>query len=211
MEIATGSCVPEINWSITSIANTTIIPFTSFAQPGTSVLRLEPFLLEPGEYIVALEVTFPSVGSDVWINDFLAMQVLLPELVTHIAGGDYVDVPHGGIVYVDATASVDPADNLTSLDSTPLTAIWSFAHYAHEPLDFDIFLKDVAKGLPTLLVGNTNYQVTTGMDYVLEVDTTLFPASSVAVVMFSLSRGSRQSSFIQAIRFIPNAVPMRIE
>ena len=212
MELNDISCVPEIYWSITQIINDTFFPITYFAQPETSVLRLEPFLLEPGDFVVTLEVTFPTTGPNVWIMDHLVLKVLLPELVTHISGGDFVDVPHGGVVMIDATLSADPADNLTALENTTLTSTWSFSHYlVLPPPNFYKWLSDVAKAPPILPLGGTTYEVLQGTDYLLEVDTTYFGANTLAVIMFTLTRGSRSSIYIQAIRFVPNAVPLRIE
>lgn len=212
MELLDTSCVPDIHWTITRAQNTALVPFLDFVQPGTSVLRVEPFVLEPGDYIIALEVAFPSVSRYHWSNDFIVLRILLPELLAHIAGGDYLDVPHGDVIYLDATASRDPADNLTSLDTVPINAYWSFIHYTFQPLGLEQYLKDCAK-TPSAVPPpfSTSKLVTAGTDYMLHVNTNLFASYSVAITMFSLTRGQREQSTVQAIRFVPNAVPLSIK
>lgn len=211
MQLSDISCVPDIHWSITAVNISQLIPFTDFVQPNTSVLRLEPFTLDPGFYVVSLEVAFPSFGANRWATDFLVLQILLPDLVAHIVGGDFVDVPHGGVIHIDASLSRDPAENVTAVQMLPITGEWSMTLYNSYPLNIEIFLKDFLKKDTTPPAGGTNYQITSGTEYILEIDTTLFSPYTYAMVLFTLSRGTRTAKALQFLYFIPNAIPLGIE
>lgn len=207
MEIVPISCgTPVINWRITNVNGDVFTPFTDFLQPNTSVLTIQPEGLEPGYYIISLEIIFASKSAIHWSEDHMAAKIVLPELVTHISGGEFLYVPHGQNVFIDASISRDTVVSLMSLDAEPLIATWSFAHLASRPTD--AFMID----FPIVLLpdGGVNHHIQDGADYALRVDTSVFPVGEYGVAMFTLSRGARQSSAMQVIAFMDNVLPLSI-
>lgn len=210
MEISSSTCgIPAINWRITNVNYVYFTPISNFIQPQTSVLSLEEGLLEPGEYVISLEVVFVEKSSQYWSEDLIIVNVVLPELVTHILGGEILDIRRGDEIFIDASISTDPAMSLTSVASTPMYAHWYFAHFSVTPSDLYPFFLDFP--LSTLPAGGIYYQIRAGSDYALRVNTSSFPVYTYAVVIFTLSRGDRISSAMQAIRFMDNVVPVSIE
>ena len=213
MELAPSNGVcgePLINWRIIKVDVDTFTPFSSFIQPNTSVLRIEPGIIDPGEYVVSLEISFPAKSANDWAEDVLIINVVLPELVTHITGGELLDVPQTEIL-IDATISTDPANSLSSLALTPLVANWSFVHFTVTPTVQVIHRILIDFPTITLPAGNTIYEVSAGTDYILKVDTASFPVNTYAAAMFTLSRGNRSSSALQVIRIKGNVLPLSIE
>lgn len=210
MEISSSTCgTPAINWRITSVNGVYFTPFSNFIQPQTSVLNLEQGLLVPGDYVISLEVVFVEKTSQYWSEDLMFVKVVLPELVTHILGGEVLDVRREQEIFIDASRSTDPAMSLSSVASTPMYASWYFAHFSVTPSDLYEFLIDFP--LSTLPANANYYQIGAGSDYALRVYTSSFPAYTYAVVIFTLSRGDRISSAMQAIRFMDNVLPVSIE
>lgn len=177
-------------------------------QPNTSVLKIDAEILEPGEYFVCLELVFPSLGPEYWGVDCLALHVVLPELITHIHGGERLDVRHGDVIVLDASISQDPMKNLTSILEIPLHAYWSFATVDPVHIVLTGYNRYLAKlqGIPLL----DAYDIQSGSDYALRVDTSMFAVGETACAMFTLLRGERKSSAYQCLKFVTNALPLQI-
>ena len=124
---------PEIMWRLTLTNGSEIVDVSNFVQPETSVLRLPPDSLEPGLYILHLEVVFPHMGPEYWAEDTTIIKVILPELITFIDGGDKIDATQGDVITITATKSNDPVTTLTSVVSQPLVATWSVAYFTSKP------------------------------------------------------------------------------
>ncbi|WAR15130.1 PK1L2-like protein, partial [Mya arenaria] len=211
MEYTDPACKANINWTITLVNETQFIQFYNFAQPETSVLSIGPEILDPGEYLVCLEVAFPALGDEYWTTDCMAIRVYLPELIAHINGGEYLTVPHGDVLTIDATVSQDLITNLTSVTSIPMEAFWSFSHFPIAPLTTDLNRFQAKAPYFTFPSGHTDYNVKRGTEYALEVDTSMFPVGSLACAMFTLVRGDRNSSALQFLKFTTNALPLSID
>ncbi|KAH3817411.1 hypothetical protein DPMN_118945 [Dreissena polymorpha] len=207
MEFTETDCTPEIYWSVTNVqtANTPVYTnLDSLKQPKTSVLKLEKEVLEPGDYIVCLEVKMPSKGPTFWVSDCIVIRIVLPELIAYIAGGEFRTIPYGGVEIMNASVSDDPAQNMSSVNVIPLKVTWAFVRY-HSEITFDIFQTNT-QALPA---GGTYHKIG-NLDYLLSLDTSLFRNGDMALIMFKLTRGTRTSSAFQVIKMVTNAVPMAL-
>jgi len=206
-----GDCNADIYWTVSKVEGETITPFTDFSQPGTTNLKIEPGTLDPGEYVVCLEMVFTTLGPEFWDFDCMMIAVYLPELFVHIDGGEDLEWPHGDLMTVDASLSKDLVGNLSFVETEPLVAYWSFTFFESEPND-----KQWAKFLtqePTvgfIPSGNNNSLIQPGTDYALEVQTSMFPVGTRACAMLTLSRGNRVSSAFQCYKFVTGAIPLKI-
>ena len=212
LDLSCGPQAPVIIWRLTHIDGN----FTNdinINQPENSVLRLDPEVLEPGDYLAFLEVAHVHKGSQYWVEDFVFINMVLPELIPIIDGGHTRYVTHGDVLYIDATRSQDPVTKIESVINETFATNWSFAYYAGTPTAalFDAFMKGFPESvtLPTLPTPSLKV-IDEGTDYILEVSTSMFDLDSWAIVMFSMSRGSRMSSTVQALKFVANAVPVTI-
>ena len=201
---------PVINLRLNRINSSSLKSFTNFTQPNNSVLVFEPFDIEPGLYVLSLELTFKHVSMSAWNADYMLVYVILPELVATISGGTILNIPHGTTFTVDASRSNDPVASLESISGEQIVANWSFVNYAAGPsaIQKNLFTKLFPTG--TLPTGSNIYVIQQGDEYLLSVDSSYFPADSWCVVMFSIKRGDRASSVIQWLRLVPNAVPITI-
>ena len=201
---------PVIHWRLDAINGSPIEPFTDFIQPNNSVLSLEPYSLQPGFYIVSLELTFKHYSVNAWNTDFILVSVLLPELVATIAGGSHITALHGTTFIVDASRSNDPVSSLVPVNEDPLVANWSFVLYYGAPttLAKNLFMKRFPDY--PLPAGSMGYIVEEGDEYLLAINTSYFPAGTQAVVMFSLSRSNRTSSTFQWIDIKQNIIPVTL-
>ncbi|XP_053378970.1 uncharacterized protein LOC123526495 isoform X2 [Mercenaria mercenaria] len=214
MKISKSNCTsPNINWRITRVyENNTFAAFTNFTQPNTSVLRLQTGTLTTGFYIVSLEVLFPTISEYEWVEDSFVLRVVDPELNAHISGGEFLNVPRGDELLIYADKSYDPLN--TSLSLPPLEATWSFAVFNSTSKtltvkDLQTFMRNFPhNSLPS---NGLIHMVKSGTDFVLKVNTSLFPAKSYGMAMFTLSRGTRMASALQVIQFMDNVLPMTIE
>ncbi|WAR15300.1 PK1L2-like protein [Mya arenaria] len=211
IEYTDSACKSNISWTITHITGKQFTQFYDFNQPGTSILNIDPDIVEPGEYLVCLDVAFPDYGDASWTTDCMAIRVYLPELVAHINGGEYLTVPHGDVVTLDATMSQDLISNMTSITSIPLEAFWSFAYFPVAPTDAVLSTFQAKAPYYSFPSGHTDHEVSNGTDYGLEVDSSMFPAGTLACVMFTLVRGDRHSSALQFLQFTTSALPLSIE
>ncbi|KAH3772173.1 hypothetical protein DPMN_173510 [Dreissena polymorpha] len=193
-------------WSVTNVqtANTPVYTnLDSLRQPNAAVLKLEKEVLEPGDYIVCLEVK--SEGSTFWDSDCIVIRIVLPELIAFIAGGEFRTIPYGGVAIMNASVSNDPAHNMSSVNAIPLEVTWAFVRYPSET-SFDTFQTNT-HSLPK---GGTYHQIENGTDYLLSLNTSLFRNGDMALIMFKLKRGPRTSSAFQVIKMVTNAVPMAL-
>lgn len=201
---------PVINWRLNKIKGSSIEPFTNFTQPNSSVLAFDPYDIEPGLYVLSLELTFKHFNASSWNADYMLVYVMLPELVATISGGTILTIPHGTTFNVDASRSNDPAARLESISGEQIIANWSFVNYAAGPSEIkrNVFTKLFpTRGLPT---GSKIYVIQTGDEYLLSVNSSYFPVNSWCLVMFSIKRGDRASSVIQWLNLVSNAVPITI-
>ncbi|KAH3789121.1 hypothetical protein DPMN_167291 [Dreissena polymorpha] len=208
MEITETNCTPEIYWSVTSVQTATTPVYMnlySLKQPNTSVLKLEKEVLEPGDYIVCLEVKMPSKGLTFWVSDCIVIRIVLPELIAYIAGGEFRTIPYNGLAIINASVSNDPAQNMSSIKAIPLEATWAFARYK-SGTKFGTFQTNT-HALPE---EGTYHKIRNGNDYLLSLDTSLFSDGDMALIMFKLTRGPRTSSAFQVIKIVTNAVPMAL-
>lgn len=200
----------EFNWRLIQIDKNTLVPVQGFLQTSPDTLHLEPGILEPGVYIVFVEVMFPTMGGNYWTSDSIVLHLILPNLVPHISGSDFLYTPVGEMLYINATYSHDPA---LEFAVTTLIASWTFVHIESALTDQE--LQDYMEEFPqnTVPVGSTAtaYSIQTGTEYVLEVNSAMFPASTYGVAIFTLSQGTASSSTFQVMKFVANAIPLNIE
>ena len=166
--------------------------------------------MEPGLYILYLELTFFHVSLNAWNTDYILVNVILPELVVTISGGSLLTETHGTIFTVNASRSNDPVSSLASVMAEPLAANWSFIHYPTTPsvAQRNLFMKNFpTSSLPT---GSVKYVIKDGDEYLLTVNSSYFPANTWCAVMFSMVRGARASSVVQWIRLVPNSIPVTL-
>ncbi|KAH3890894.1 hypothetical protein DPMN_014984 [Dreissena polymorpha] len=163
-------------------------------------------VLEPGDYIVCLEVKMPSKGPTFWVSDCIVIRIVLPELISFIAGGEFRTIPYGGKAIMNASVSSDPAHNISSVNAIPLKVTWAFMSYL-SGTNFDSFQAST-QALPA---GGTYHKIGNGTDcLLLSLDTSLFNNGDMAFIMFKLTRGPRTSSAFQVIKMVTNAVPMAL-
>ncbi|KAH3823405.1 hypothetical protein DPMN_125204 [Dreissena polymorpha] len=208
MEFTETDCTPHIYWSVTNVQTADTPVYTnldSLRQPNTSVLKLEKEVLEPGDYIVCLEVKMPSKGPTFWVSDCIVIRIVLPELIAYIAGGEFRTIPYGGVAIMNASVSGDPAQNMSSVNAIPLAVTWAFVRYNSGTI-FDIFQTNT-QALPE---GGTYHKIGHGNDYLLSLDTSLFHNGDIALIMFKLTRSPRTSSAFQVIKMVTNAVPIAL-
>ncbi|KAH3772201.1 hypothetical protein DPMN_173539 [Dreissena polymorpha] len=208
MEFNETNCSPELYWSVTNVqtANTTVYTNQdSLRLPNTSVLKLEKEVLEPGDYIVCLQVIMPSKGPTFWVSDCIVIRIVLPELIAFIAGGEFRTIPYGGVAIINASVSSDPAQSMSSVNAIPLEITWAFVKYRSKT-SFDTF-QTKTQELPA---DGTYHQIGNGTDYLLSLNTSLFSDGDMALIMFKLTRGPRRSSAFQVIKMVTNAVPMAL-
>ncbi|XP_060605762.1 uncharacterized protein LOC132758225 [Ruditapes philippinarum] len=214
MEITSAVCTsPVINWRITYVDETQelFVPFVNFTQPDTSVLKLARGTLENGLYIVALEVKFPSVSSHEWTEDLFVMKVVDPELVAYISGGEYLEIPFGNELNIKGNKSYDPSNESKALE--PLQAAWSFVVFSSLPPGS---LNTILTSFPMITLPSQTvaphkiYEIQNGTEYVLKVETSLFPSFSYCMAVFSLSRGGRMASAMQIVKLMSNILPVSI-
>ncbi|KAH3823409.1 hypothetical protein DPMN_125208 [Dreissena polymorpha] len=208
---STPNCSPDIYWSLakaktTKTINAITTEYTdiSFQQPNTSVLKLDKGYLEEGDFIVCLDVKFPSAGPSHWVSDCMMLRVVLPELIAYITGGEFRTISYGDVVIIDASSSRDPV-NISTINE-PLEAIWSVTSYV-DTATLDAFQANTS----TIPQTPTYHKIKNGSDYGLRLDTKLFNSSGeTLLVMFTLSRGSRRSTVYQVLHLIANAAPMSL-
>lgn len=214
IEISKVNCTsPTIKWRITQVTeNDTFVSFINFTQPETSVLRMPSGTLGNGLYVVTLEVAFPLISQYEWTDDSFLLRVIDPELVAYITGGDYLEFPFGKELFVHADKSHDPLNKSSMLE--PLQAAWSFLVFSTNlhPSTLDIILVNFPYiTLPMLNVPYKLYKVNDGSEYVLKVASSVLPANSYCMALFTLARGNRMASAIQVIKIVHNVLPFSIE
>jgi hypothetical protein len=197
------TCVgAEYHWRFVQVSGNTLKPFTDFIQPKSRNLVLPGGTLRPGIYVVILEVVLD--GS--WFNDFIVMEVTLPEIYTFIPGGDFLYVSHGEIVYVNASDSCDTVGVLNYADESKLVTSWTFELISSETSDDAVYslINNQISGVGKrheIQIGNVN---------VLEIFTQYFPINSYGVAVFTMSKGSRISKAFQVLKFVENILPASI-
>ncbi|KAH3828434.1 hypothetical protein DPMN_130396 [Dreissena polymorpha] len=206
-----SNCTPEIYWSITKSNTTkTISEITTeytditFQQPNTSVLKLDKGYLEQGDFIVCLDVKFPSAGPSHWVSDCMMLRVVLPELIAYISGGEFRTISYGDVVIIDASMSRDPMQNISTINET-LEVLWSVTRYV-DASTIDAFQANTAPIPQT----STYHKIQNGSDYGLRLDTNLFSSGENLLVSFTLSRGSRRSTVHQVLQMVANAAPLSL-
>lgn len=199
-----------MNWRLDRINGSTLVSFTNFKQPNNSVLTFEPYILEPGFYVLYLELTFYHLSINSWNADYIFVNIILPELVATISGGSYITVPHGTTFTVDASRSNDPVATLESIAGEEISAKWGFANYPINPSESDRYSFTRFFPANPLPDQSNIYFIQDGDEYLLTVDSSFFPADTYCVVMFSLKRGERASSVIQWIYLAPGAFPVTL-
>ncbi|KAH3817979.1 hypothetical protein DPMN_119564 [Dreissena polymorpha] len=209
---STLNCTPEIYWSLaktntttTISAITTVYTDISFLQPNTSVLKLDKGFLEEGDFIVCLDVKFPSAGTSHWVSDCMMLRVVVPELIAYITGGEFRTISYGDVVIIDASLSRDPVNISTLNETETLEAIWSVTRYV-DNTTLDAFLANAAPIPQT----PTYHKIQNGTEYGLRLNTSLFSSGDTLLVMFTLSRGSRRSTVYQVLHLVTNAAPMSL-
>jgi hypothetical protein len=176
--------------------------FTDFSQPHSGNIVLPGGTLRPGTYVAILEVVLESS----WFNDFIVLEVTFPDLYMFISGGDFLYVPHGKIVYVNASESHDTVRGLNYTNNSKLVSHWTFELISTETSDMEVY-NQINRQI--LGVGK-RYKLRTGNVNILKVWTGYFPINSYGVAVFTMSKGSSHSRVFQVLKFVENALPVSI-
>lgn len=199
----------EFNWRIIKVDNSILVPVEGLPQSLPDNLHLESGTLQPGLYVVFLEIMFPSMGGHYWSSDSIVLHLILPTLVAHIAGSDFLYSPVGELLYINATYSHDPA---LAVAVTTLIATWTFVHIESPLTDQELqyYMEEFPQNTAPVASTSTAYSIQSGTEYILEVNK-VFPADTHGVAIFTLSQGTATSSTFQVIKFVENALPLNIE
>ena len=181
-------------------------------EPNNNVLEIPAQTLSPGLYAVVLEVYVDVFsGNETHDEDYLYVRVILPELVASLKGATTRESNGSEVIVFDADRSYDAVIGFPVTNDI-LTTRWlvlSVLGLNHVDLINCVASFPYCAVLESGLVSWHNisdvYQ-----SYFLSLDTSIFPDDSSVFVIFSISRGSRVSSAIQAVYISSSVWPLSL-